>query len=1556
MSRLLKKSSGTDLKQKRSVSFAGKSIQQVKLELTAQLNEKEKALEKTGMSPISRNALIKQTEAIKAEINALDGYQKEDELPTDVRLKLEDLANEFQGLKGTKSTGLDDVSPRGPSTSFSPLLPPPPTNSSPTKRTKTVNGNKRNPDIEFATEIGQNLLNEVRKLHTDLQEKEEIIKQLQSSQANAERLQESVERQLKQREEIEERLKEENWNLEVANQELRSSLLESNQAIAKHNTEFSKLAKQLKNQSEQIEIMKAQEEKSTSVIEAMKARHEQETYQLRKHAANAQRENTQAQKQVEALQTELKIHKAKLAIRMTVSSRTDETKSAETTQDDDQDQDRNQDQTNTKGPVLAPSVSQSSRSQALETETLKQSLAHAHRIISNLRSSIHKEKVEKFELKKMLSDSQENIEQMRKEMASWNQNNAMGMGGGQGRSKSGGKRKGKSAKKRRGGVGRQPRGLVANDSDAELKSISANEETEEEEEDELSSETGDEEDSMHGDALDPEFSFVPAGNTLGSFMEFSSAPFGSNSMKPLSSELELNSKTETVDVGINTETVDPTPLDHPLLVQEQISQALVRERRAIFERAQPILSAEQIQVILPNRHLEEHNVQDTQDTTQYTEKEVTHAMIPKSDVDRLVQEAIETKTATMIPKLEADERVHKARQETRFEVEQELSLSMIPKAEAEVMVHEAMQKTRGELEVAHQEQLRDMVVKADGRVQEAVATTTEQLRQAFDSEKKKIEQDMVTKIKAADMVQEATENLRSEFEQEKKQRDEEERVKLNKFAESLTNDMISKQDAEKLAQKAALEERGKVETEMNKWMDKQKSEIEASKQAKVEQLEVAHVSALEIQKSEMMAVQKAELERFSLEMSTKHKTELEEQEMKLKMSQTEELNKQRLEIEAVMGGALEKLKVEMEATQQAALEKCQSESDSLRLSELERQKAELEEAKVKALDQQKEELEALKVKEIQAQQTQWEATKAELEAAEAARMNELQSSKKTEIDALSKRIESYKKEQEETLRRMKNMLTKESVDVLVKRAVAEVQEAAEKNQAEALAGMISKEYAKRMVEDEVAKALEAERKEVAEREAAESLEMISKAEAEALAKVAAADAIVKERQAAAARESELVTKEEVKVLTETAVREALEKERAESAAVLTKERKMFKEKEEQMITKEQAEKDIKHAVQQALAEYQQTHVEEKPSHALAHLSLKSETPKPSRSKTQRVSTTPSELAPEISLERSVSTSRINLPSVNVTPAPSASTPAHSSRRLRLSSSVSSLRLGHKKDGDAKLKTEANPSNSSFGSLRILDKSKYQSHRLQSRSTASLREVSNKQHSTISVSTMSSGDDQTVNQVYSEEGFSGFPSGGATDAYIISAITQTMIGEWMSKHTRRYVGGGISENKHKRYFWVHPYTKILYWSPEKPGAEGNQAKTKSAYIESLSVVPSHDHTGASTISLLIHTPKRDLKITAPSSERHDIWYKSLSYLLGRSTEPEETSTRLTNDSSSTIDNAGHQQGTKPSDMNVSNDAEVTQYDSDESEDLVNIRQCCDGKHDLSTLSRGHHHHH
>lgn len=91
---------------------------------------------------------------------------------------------------------------------------------------------------------------------------------------------------------------------------------------------------------------------------------------------------------------------------------------------------------------------------------------------------------------------------------------------------------------------------------------------------------------------------------------------------------------------------------------------------------------------------------------------------------------------------------------------------------------------------------------------------------------------------------------------------------------------------------------------------------------------------------------------------------------------------------------------------------------------------------------------------------------------------------------------------------------------------------------------------------------------------------------------------------------------------------------------------------------------------------------------------------------------------------------------------------------------------------------------------------------------------------------------------------------------------------------------------------------------------------------------------------------------------------MSFLLHR---PNDTNNqildepRLTSDSS--VENAGHQQSTnsatintKASDRNIPQMMDVTQYDSDDSDDMVNIRQCCDGKHDVSTLSRGQHHHH
>jgi len=71
---------------------------------------------------------------------------------------------------------------------------------------------------------------------------------------------------------------------------------------------------------------------------------------------------------------------------------------------------------------------------------------------------------------------------------------------------------------------------------------------------------------------------------------------------------------------------------------------------------------------------------------------------------------------------------------------------------------------------------------------------------------------------------------------------------------------------------------------------------------------------------------------------------------------------------------------------------------------------------------------------------------------------------------------------------------------------------------------------------------------------------------------------------------------------------------------------------------------------------------------------------------------------------------------------------------------------------------------------------------------------------------------------------------SSDPALIQAITQVMIGEFMWKNTRRTLGKGMSENRHKRFFWVHPYVKTLYWSPVDPGGENTaEARSKSSKL-------------------------------------------------------------------------------------------------------------------------------
>lgn len=149
----------------------------------------------------------------------------------------------------------------------------------------------------------------------------------------------------------------------------------------------------------------------------------------------------------------------------------------------------------------------------------------------------------------------------------------------------------------------------------------------------------------------------------------------------------------------------------------------------------------------------------------------------------------------------------------------------------------------------------------------------------------------------------------------------------------------------------------------------------------------------------------------------------------------------------------------------------------------------------------------------------------------------------------------------------------------------------------------------------------------------------------------------------------------------------------------------------------------------------------------------------------------------------------------------------------------------------------------------------------------------------------------------QAGSHGFQAGPGTDPRMIQAITQTMIGEFLWKYTRKAGSKEMSTTRHRRYFWVHPYTKTLYWSDQDPQTAGrNELKAKSVAIESVRVVSDDNPMppGVHRKSLEVTTPGRIIKFTASTGQRHETWFNALSYLLHRGEDPESGGAYVTGD--------------------------------------------------------------
>ena len=135
-------------------------------------------------------------------------------------------------------------------------------------------------------------------------------------------------------------------------------------------------------------------------------------------------------------------------------------------------------------------------------------------------------------------------------------------------------------------------------------------------------------------------------------------------------------------------------------------------------------------------------------------------------------------------------------------------------------------------------------------------------------------------------------------------------------------------------------------------------------------------------------------------------------------------------------------------------------------------------------------------------------------------------------------------------------------------------------------------------------------------------------------------------------------------------------------------------------------------------------------------------------------------------------------------------------------------------------------------------------------------------------------------------------GANTDPRMIQAITQTMIGEYLWKYTRKAGRGEMSENRHRRYFWVHPYTRTLYWSDRDPSTAGrSELRAKSVPIEAVRVVTDDNPMppGLHRKSLVIISPGRTVKFTCTTGQRHETWFNALSYLLLRTSNEGQNDT-------------------------------------------------------------------
>ena len=274
---------------------------------------------------------------------------------------------------------------------------------------KQRNQASRTDDIDFAAEISTSLLGQVRHLQAVLLERDETLKAVQSDKSRLETEAEGFSQRLRSLDESEQRYKDENWNLETQLQEINAASRESAQRQHKLQQLLAATTSEKNTAQSELDHLRQDHSQMTEDYAAVRKIHESELANLRKSLNSGENENESLQRKIEELTSQNRELANGLAGRFRDEENEPAVDAGATSEENPFDLSERE-----HSPPPSPTKGVQ-RHSMLESETLKSSLNHAHRMIQNLKGSVHREKAEKQDLKRMLQEARDELEIRRAE-------------------------------------------------------------------------------------------------------------------------------------------------------------------------------------------------------------------------------------------------------------------------------------------------------------------------------------------------------------------------------------------------------------------------------------------------------------------------------------------------------------------------------------------------------------------------------------------------------------------------------------------------------------------------------------------------------------------------------------------------------------------------------------------------------------------------------------------------------------------------------------------------------------------------------------------------------------------------------------------------------------------------------------------------------------------------------------------------------------------------------------------------------------------------------------